>query len=239
MLVALAGFAILRHAAMKWLLDIFSALSKVRLPTPTRTPVAAQVVAVDQRLTANDLAAATGARIDRATEHLPWIVAAMATYGIDTPQRQAAFLARIGHESGGLKWPQELWGPTPAQKRYEGRKDLGNTQPGDGKRFAGHGWIQVTGRFNHAAARNRMRAKIGPRVPDFEAEPEKLALPEWAAMSAADFWHANQINRFADVGDFDGVCDAINIGRKTTAIGDANGYAESCALWEQAKRVLS
>lgn len=190
-------------------------------------------------MTPQQLAMATGARIDRATAHLPWIVAAMAAYNIDNPRRKAAFLARIGHESGGLKWPQEIWGPTPAQRGYELRQDLGNTQPGDGARFRGHGWIQVTGRYNHAAARDRLRAKFGDRVPDFEAEPHRLAEPEWAAMSAADFWHAHDINKYADIGDFDGVCDMINRGRKTSPYGDANGYADSFALWEQGIKVLT
>lgn len=64
-------------------------------------------------MTPQKLARATGARIDRATEYLPYIEAAMAEFGIDTPARQAAFLAQIGHESGGLHWATELWGPPP------------------------------------------------------------------------------------------------------------------------------
>lgn len=190
-------------------------------------------------MTPKDLAICTGARIDRATKHLPWIESAMMAYGIDTPKRQAAFLARIGHESGGLHWPSELWGPTATQRRYETRQDLGNNQPGDGERFKGHGWIQVTGRYNHAQARDRLRDVFGSRVPDFEADPERLADPEWAAYSAAEFWHRNNINKYADIGDFDGVCDVINRGRKTAPYGDANGFAESFALYERAKRVLA
>jgi putative chitinase len=77
------------------------------------------------------IAACTGARIDRATRFAPALSAGMAFYGIDTPQRQAAFLAQIGHESGGLKFVREIWGPTAVQERYEGRKDLGNTKPGE------------------------------------------------------------------------------------------------------------
>lgn len=190
-------------------------------------------------LTANQLSICTGARIDRAALHLPWINAAMAAYGIDTAKRMAAFLARVGHESGGLKWPSEIWGPTPAQERYEGRKDLGNTQPDDGSRFRGHGWIQVTGRFNHAKARDRLRAKFGSRVPDFEEFPKLLGEPEWAAMSAGDFWQANDINRYADVGDFDGVCDVINRGRKTIAHGDSNGFEDSLSLWLKGTKALA
>ena len=69
--------------------------------------------------------------------------AAMEAYAITTPQRQAAFLAQVAHESGELKWWAELWGPTDAQRRYEPPNalaaKLGNTEPGDGKRFRGRG----------------------------------------------------------------------------------------------------
>lgn len=164
---------------------------------------------------------------------------AMAEYGIDTPARQAAFLSQVSAESGSLRYTSELWGPTPTQTRYEGRADLGNTQPGDGKRFRGHGLIQTTGRFNHARVRDRLRAKFPERsVPDFEANPEQLADVEWAAVSAADFWDEHNLNKWADAGDLDGVSDMINRGRKTAAIGDANGYTERLAAYNRAKEVL-
>lgn len=192
-------------------------------------------------MTPEQLAACTGCpRVALAASWLEPIEAAMAAYGIDTPARQAAFLAQIGHESGGLQYPREIWGPTPAQARYEGRADLGNTQPGDGKRFRGHGLIQVTGRDNHARARDRLRAKFPDRdVPDFEADPEALALPEWAALSAADFWEAHDLNKWADAGDFDGVSDVINRGRKTAKEGDANGFDDRLARFYAARKVLS
>lgn len=100
-------------------------------------------------ITANQLAKCLGIPLDRAQVWAHPLNAAMQRYGIDTKARQAAFLAQIGHESGRLRYVRELWGPTPAQRRYEGRKDLGNTQPGDGKRFMGRGLIQVTGRANY------------------------------------------------------------------------------------------
>lgn len=186
-------------------------------------------------MTPEQLAACTGCpRASLAASWLEPIEAAMAAYGIDTPARQAAFLAQVGHESGGLQYAREIWGPTPTQARYEGRADLGNTQPGDGKRFRGHGLIQVTGRANHAAARDRLRAKFaasGPWVPDFEADPEALALPEWAAMSAADFWNAHGLNALADAGDFEKITRRIN--------GGLNGYADRLARYDQAREVLA
>jgi putative chitinase len=191
-------------------------------------------------MTPNILAQCTGARIDRAQTFAPFISTALAVYSITTPVRQAAFLANVGVESGGLHWLTELWGPTAQQSRYEGRADLGNVHPGDGARFKGHGLLQVTGRANHARARDRLRARFPDwEVPDFEAEPEKLALPEWAALSAGDYWDDHKINAFADAGDFDGCCDLVNRGHKTERIGDANGYVERLALYNIALQVLS
>jgi putative chitinase len=70
----------------------------------------------------------------------------MREFEVTTPLRQAAFLAQLAHESGQFRFMEEIWGPTPAQRRYEGRRDLGNIQPGDGFRYKGRGPIQITGR---------------------------------------------------------------------------------------------
>jgi putative chitinase len=153
----------------------------------------------------------------------------MAFYSIDTPARQAAFLAQVGHESGGLRYVRELWGPTDAQERYEGRLDLGNTQPGDGERFKGHGLIQTTGRANHAKVRDRLRERFDD-VPDFEAEPESLMEPKWACLSAADYWDMHKLNVLADAGDFRRITKRIN--------GGFNGYDDRLARWELARRTL-
>ena len=55
------------------------------------------------------------------------------------------FLGQCGHESAGLRYPMEIHDGS----NYEGRTDLNNVNPGDGVKFAGTGWIQVTGRYNH------------------------------------------------------------------------------------------
>lgn len=170
---------------------------------------------------------------------LPWIEKAMAAFAINTPRRQASFLAQVGHESGGLRYTSELWGPTTAQEGYEGRRDLGNTRLGDGRRFRGHGLIQVTGRNNHALMRDLLRARFPDvAVPDFEEYPELLAQTEWAALSAGAFWNARGLNGQADAGAFDAVCDIINKGHVTRQVGDANGYPERLALWKRACSAL-
>ncbi|MGQ2992784.1 glycoside hydrolase family 19 protein [Variovorax sp.] len=188
-------------------------------------------------ITATILATCTGARPERARVFLEVLAAGMAFYGIDKPQRQAMFLANVGHESGGLAYTTELWGPTAAQRGYEGRADLGNTRSGDGFRFRGHGLIQTTGRANHAAARDRLRARFHD-VPDFEAEPEKLAETQWAALSPCDYWDMRGLNAVADLGNFDHVCDIINRGRATPTVGDSNGWADRLALYKSARAAL-
>lgn len=189
-------------------------------------------------LNATQLAASTEATLDRALRFVHHLNAAMAAYAIDTPKRQAAFLAQIGTETLGLRYISEIWGPTPAQQRYEMRVDLGNTEPGDGFRFRGHGLIQTTGRFNHATVRDRLRVRLGIRVPDFEAFPEKLCDPEWASYSAADYWDMKRINVYADRDDFDGVSDLVNRGSKTAREGDSNGWADRKRRWGVAKKAL-
>jgi putative chitinase len=189
-------------------------------------------------MTPKTLAACVGSSLELATLYEPGLTEGMAIYAIDaTPYRTAAFLANVAHESCRLHYTTELWGPTPAQKGYEGRADLGNTKPGDGSLFRGHGLIQTTGRANHATVRDRLRMRF-PDTPDFEAFPAKLASTRWAALSACDFWGMHNLNALADAGDFDGVCDVINRGHKTKAEGDSNGFADRHAAWVIAKAVL-
>lgn len=175
-------------------------------------------------MTPNDLAACTGARIDRATTFQPIIEAAMTDFEINTPARLAAFLAQVGHESGGLHWLVEIWGPTDAQARYEGRADLGNNTPGDGFRFRGRGLIQITGRANYAAASEALAT-------DFVSNPELLGEPAMAVRSAMWFWQSHGLNTLADSGDFEHITRIIN--------GGLNGEPERLALFYAAQGVLS
>lgn len=191
-------------------------------------------------MTADELSQCWGIAIFKAAQWVEALTPAMDAFDVTTPQRAAMFIAQTGHESGRGKWVREIWGPTTAQLGYEGRKDLGNVRPGDGRRYMGRGLIQVTGRANYVAARDKLRERLGAgSVPDFEQSPELLELPRNACYSAAQFWSAHGLNIFADAGDFDGCSDIINRGHKTAAVGDANGYAERLALWVIAKRVLN
>jgi predicted chitinase len=157
----------------------------------------------------------------------PHLVAAMAARAIDTPLRAAAFLAQLAHESGELRWMEEIWGPTPAQKRYEPPSDLaaklGNTQPGDGKRYKGRGPIQITGRFNYA----RFGGLLGR---DLVGQPALAAAPEIAFATAGLFWQSNGLNELADARQFVAITRRIN--------GGTNGLADRQMYYERAKAVL-
>lgn len=188
-------------------------------------------------ITADQLSACAGATLQRATNWLDPLNAAMDAFGITSTERIAAFLANVGHESGRLIYVREIWGPNAAQLGYEGRKDLGNLRPGDGRKYMGRGLIQTTGHGGYIATRNGLR-EFMPNVPDFEASPELLELPRWAAYSAAWYFSKHGCNELADAGDFDGVCDVINRGHKTQREGDSNGYAERLAFWTAGKAAL-
>lgn len=154
--------------------------------------------------------------------------AAMLEFGIDTPARQAAFLAQVGHESGQLQYVEEI----ASGRAYEGRADLGNTVRGDGIRFKGRGLIEITGRANYAACGKALGL-------DLVLHPELLCEPVNACRSAAWFWKTHDLNKWADAGDIDGVSDVVNRGHKTAAIGDANGFADRAALFAAFKKELT
>ena len=155
------------------------------------------------------------------TRFAPLLTAAMAEFNINTPGRQAAFVAQIGHESGQLRYVEEI----ASGAAYEGRKDLGNTQPGDGKRFKGRGLIQITGRENYAAA--TMALDI-----DVLNHPELLAEPANAARSAAWWWADHGLNELAD----DGPANFRAITRKIN--GGLNGIEDREQLYARARSVL-
>ena len=134
----------------------------------------------------------------------------------------AQFLAQVMHESGGLRYVREIWGPTKAQKGYEGRADLGNVKPGDGKRFMGRDVIQVTGRANYRALSKWAGF-------DFEAKPEALESPEWLGIGAIWYFLTRKgLLDYARAGNIEMVTRRVN--------GGLNGYQDrlrwydDCAL---------
>ena len=154
---------------------------------------------------------------------VPVLNTAMNRYQIVGTKRVAAFIAQIGHESGQLKYVKEIWGPTAAQTKYEGRKDLGNTVAGDGSKYRGRGLIQITGRANYIMCGEALAL-------DLINHPELLEKPQHACMSAAWFWLTRGLNTLADAGQFDRITRRIN--------GGQNGAADRQALYARALKVL-
>lgn len=153
------------------------------------------------------------------------------TYGIlDSGLRLAHFMGQCGHESGGFRFMEEIWGPTQAQRGYEGRADLGNTQPGDGRRYKGRGPIQLTGRSN---ARFYGR-KCGI---DFENRPDLMAVPSIGILTACMYWDQNGLNAYADRDEGAAIGNGINRGNPKSDK-QPNGAADRIARTALAKKLI-
>ncbi|MFD6860381.1 glycoside hydrolase family 19 protein [Rhodococcus sp. NPDC060090] len=139
-----------------------------------------------------------GEKID---QYIAPLNAAMAHNGIDTPVRQAAFIAQLAVESDSFRTFEEY----ASGRAYEGRADLGNTQPGDGERYKGRGAIQITGRHNY----EKLSQHTGV---DFVANPELLAAPENAFTTAAWYWTSRDLNNVADTAGIVRVSELVNGG---------------------------
>jgi putative chitinase len=161
--------------------------------------------------------------------YLPFLQKAMEEFGINSYLRKAAFLGQLAHESGQLKFMEEIWGPTSFQRNYEPPNDtarrLGNTQPGDGKRFKGRGPIQLTGRDNYG----RFGALLGE---DLVGNPERAATPEVGFRIAGLYWKSRGLNELADQPDYREITVRIN-GRRCL------GWEDRVKYYEKAKAVLS
>lgn len=158
----------------------------------------------------------------------------MEAYEINNEQRAAAWLATLAVESGELKYQQEI----ASGAAYEGRKDLGNTEAGDGKRFKGHGRIQLTGRFNHQAYTDYLRGKAHLPFVDFIENPKQLAEEPYATDSAGWFWAVlKNLNPVADKGQFLKTQIAVNGRNRRTGL--PNHWDERKGYYERALAVLS
>lgn len=156
----------------------------------------------------------------RAKLYLRSLNEAMREYEISVnAKRESAFLAQIAHESGELRYVREL----ASGEAYEGRKDLGNTEAGDGVRFKGRGLIQITGRTNYAACGRALGV-------DLISQPELLERPDFATRSAAWWWKAHGLNQLADNGAFEQITRKIN--------GGTNGLADRQAYFRRANLEL-
>ncbi|KKX24301.1 glycoside hydrolase family 19 protein [Rhizobium sp. LC145] len=144
--------------------------------------------------------------------------------GLNLPHREVPYLAQLMHESGSFRFDREIWGPTPAQERYDTRADLGNTpqKDGDGKKFMGRTGGQITGRANYAAFRDWCAEK-GMNPPDFVKNPELLNTDPWEGLGPIWYWDVGNpdrksLNRYADRNDQEMITRRWN--------GGLNGYPD-------------
>jgi predicted chitinase len=130
--------------------------------------------------------------LDKAREILPGLEQTCRRFDILSKKRVAAFLGQIGMESGAFRYTEEI----ASGDAYEGRKELGNTQPGDGRRFKGRGYIQLTGRVNYRRAGQALGLDLEGNPPQAAQQPAAWLVSGW-------YWRngsaRGDLNRFADV----------------------------------------
>jgi len=158
------------------------------------------------------------------------LVEAMKWADISTPLRIAAFIAQVTHESGSLKYVEEI----SSGSAYETRRDLGNLEQRaldaahsnhstTGRFYKGHGLIQVTGYYNHRDCGVTLGINL-------VSNPRLLCEPQYASLSAAWFWMTHKLNKLADTGDIKEITRVIN--------GGYNGLEDREANYTRCKQVL-
>lgn len=196
-----------------------------------------------------------GLQAAAAARFAPHLAAAFQRFELLTPERVAAFLAQCHIESAGFTrtsenlnyssaarlravWPSRFpseaaaapFARNPerlANRVYGGRLGNGPESSGDGWRFRGRGLKQLTGRSNYAAA----AAALGR---PYVSQPDLVAAPADAVLTAAWYWHANGLNALADRGDHDGITRRVN-GPAMLAAADRRRHARRLLRLLQAR----
>lgn len=152
-------------------------------------------------------------------------------FGLEKPHRLAQYVAQLAHESAGFRYDRELWGPTPAQKRYDTRTDLGNTpeRDGDGFKYRGRGPIQITGGSNYRQFTKWAR-NLDVTAPDFYADPDAVLTDPWEGLGPIWYWSTRGLNVYADNGDNEMITRRIN--------GGLNGYQDRLRYYDRAALIL-
>jgi putative chitinase len=168
--------------------------------------------------------AESGKRAERQSEIIGGIGATLGTtlarYAIDTPLRVAHFLAQTAHESDGFCTTEEY----ADGRAYEGRRDLGNVEPGDGPRYKGRGLIQLTGRMNYACTGKELGL-------DLVGAPLSVNDPVTYLLVACLFWTRLKINQHCDADDLYAVTRLVN--------GGLNGLDSRRAYLARAKALVA
>jgi len=147
------------------------------------------------------LARALGVSVEELKKSLPYIVNAMKEAGITDPNAIIGILATVKTEVGNFQPIAEH----ASGAEYNGRSDLGNTQPGDGERYKGRGFIQITGRANY----REYGKKLGI---DLEGNPDLALRPDYAAKILVQYFKDRGLDKKAAAGDWTGVRKGVNGG---------------------------
>lgn len=167
-----------------------------------------------------------------------WMNKICPKYEIDTAQEYAHFIAQACHETDHFRTLREY----ASGSSYEGRKDLGNVQKGDGVKFKGRGIFQTTGRANYT----QLGSILGkPHL--FTSNPELLEQPEYAVWSACEFWKTRNLNNIANCEDNETIKRKIRgkvynlspVAYISSIInGGFNGLDQRKAFYAKAKNIL-
>lgn len=152
------------------------------------------------------------------------LILAMRKWGITQPLERAHFLAQTAHESGNFRYTREIWGPTAAQSKYDTHRWLGNEQPGDGRRYMGRGYIQLTGKANYK--------QFNKSVKDDVVMNPELVESKYVAETACWFWQTRKIGLLAKD---DTEASILAVTKRIN--GGKNGYTDRkdkfCGYWTQ------
>ena len=141
------------------------------------------------------------------------------TYDIYTNLQISHFLAQAAHECAGFCTTEEF----ASGKAYEGRKDLGNINPGDGVRYKGRGIFQLTGRYNYRDMGRELNLPL-------EDQPQLAADPIVSLKIACEYWNSRNLNVLADKNDIHGITKKIN--------GGLNGLESRTAYFRKIKKII-
>lgn len=154
--------------------------------------------------------------VDGLVQYLPKY---LEEYGLNTQLELAHFLAQSAHESAYFRTLTEY----ASGAAYEGRRDLGNVYPGDGKRYKGRGIFQLTGRANYT----KMSKVLGV---DLVNNPTLAANPEISVRTALEYWKSRNLSKWAKEDNLEKITKLIN--------GGYNGLALRRKHLQKAKRAV-
>ena len=210
-------------------------------------------------LTSEQIAKSTGCTLLRAGRWTDALNKAMEKFSINTPERQAAFLSQLGHETAGLSLVEEnlnystdglmkvfskyFASRTAAEQYarkperianlvYSGRMGNGDEASGDGWKYRGRGPIQLTGKTNYREAGRALGF-------DLVANPELVADPEVGSLIAAWFWSRSNLNKYADRKDNITISKIINTGSPSSPASRVVGLQDRMRQYEAAYKALA